>query len=71
MGIWNDYFTTGSIIEMPSMLTSTAHIGALMECVEVLKILSERDDADIELMRYWNAKAQSITNDIANGLQTP
>ena len=71
MGIWNDYFTTGSIIEMPSMLTSTAHIGALIECMEILKMLSEKDDADIELMRYWNAKAQSITNDIANGLRIP
>ena len=65
---WNNYFSTGSIIEMPTLLASTPHIGALIECIEMLKMLSQRDDADIELMRYWNEKAQSIMNDIANGL---
>ena len=68
---WNDYFTTGSIIKMPSMLTSTAHIGALIECMEILKMLSEKDEHseyDLDLMRYWNKKALSIINDISNGL---
>jgi hypothetical protein len=65
---WNEYFTNGTIIEMPSILVSTAHIGALIECATVLQMLSKRDDVDIELMRYWNKKAELIINDISNGL---
>jgi hypothetical protein len=65
---WNEYFTNGTSIEMPSMLASTPHIGALIECATVLQMLSKRDDVDIELMRYWNKKAELIINDISNGL---
>jgi hypothetical protein len=50
------------------MLASTPHIGALIECATVLQMLSKRDDVDIELMRYWNKKAELIINDISNGL---